>query len=280
MSEHKAHESRFSHLEVAGRNSDIVFSAGVVELSQAPVDEAQLPLFVVDHHIVGLDVAVHDAIRVRELEGNKQFVDVVANVRVCEGRVQDFEIRVVDMLKDQARSLGLRIAHNVKQLNDVGSPAQVLQDFYLSTNLLLLDWLQDLDHTARIIHHVDSFKHLTVLAPADLPDDFVVLLIPVSAPRLRESRIYACNLSSQGDQETLRMDDAQAHTIVENIPAERSVFRAQSLLCQGCHENRLKKSRFRILPPFNSYGLIIPILLWPCDIDVGIHSGLGWLSSH
>ena len=35
----------------------------MVELGQAPVDEAQLLLLVVDHHVVRLHVAVNDALR-------------------------------------------------------------------------------------------------------------------------------------------------------------------------------------------------------------------------
>lgn len=73
-------------LEVAGRNTDVVFSAGVVELSKTPVDESQLvrvsmnvkhvgcggadlALFMIDHDVVRFDVSVHNTLAVAEVQG-------------------------------------------------------------------------------------------------------------------------------------------------------------------------------------------------------------------
>jgi hypothetical protein len=42
----------------------VVLPASVIELSQSPVNQPQLPLLVVDHHVVGLDVPMHDALAV------------------------------------------------------------------------------------------------------------------------------------------------------------------------------------------------------------------------
>jgi hypothetical protein len=51
---------------------------------------------------------------------------------------------------DRGLGLGLHlgIADNVKEFDDVGPTAQVLEDFDFAPDFLLLHWLQDLDHTA------------------------------------------------------------------------------------------------------------------------------------
>ena len=73
-------------LEVARGDAHVVLALGVVELGEAPVDEAELALLVVDHHVVRLDVAVHDAVRVAELERLEQLENVVPDVEVGERR--------------------------------------------------------------------------------------------------------------------------------------------------------------------------------------------------
>ena len=98
----------------------------MIKLREAPVNKAQLPLLVVDHHIVRLHVAVHDPIRVTVVQGLEKLVDVVPNVEVRQRGVQQLEVRVVDVLEDEARGLGLWVTHHVQQLNDVLAPAQVL----------------------------------------------------------------------------------------------------------------------------------------------------------
>eukprot|EP00962_Isochrysis_galbana_P046570 scaffold18772_cov112-Isochrysis_galbana.AAC.15 len=49
-------------LEVAGRHTNIELTLRMIELRQPPVDQAQLPLLVVDHDVVRFYVAVHDTI--------------------------------------------------------------------------------------------------------------------------------------------------------------------------------------------------------------------------
>lgn len=114
----------------------------MVELGEAPVDEAELPFLVVDHHVVRLHVAVHDAVGVAELEGLEQLQDVVPDVHVRQRGVQHLngwgrgmggcvvyididrglgyrsylEVDVVDVLEDEGGRLGLRVPHHVQQL--------------------------------------------------------------------------------------------------------------------------------------------------------------------
>ena len=79
------------------------------------------------------------------------------------------------MLKDQTRRLALRVAHDVQQGYDIGPARQVLKDLDLALYLLLLDRLQHLDDAFLVVDDVDALKDVTVLPPADLLDDFVIL---------------------------------------------------------------------------------------------------------
>jgi hypothetical protein len=167
----------FWPLEVTRGNADVVLPAGVIELRKAPVDEAELPLLVVDHHVVRLDVAVHHAVGVAVVQSLEQLEDVVPDVVVRQGRVQDLEVGVVHVLEDEGGGLALRVADDVEELDDVGSAAHVLEDLDLALDLLLLDGLQNLDDALGIAPDVDALEDLAVLAPPDLADDLVVLLV-------------------------------------------------------------------------------------------------------
>ena len=185
---------------------------------------------VIDHDVVRLDVAVHDAVRVAVLEGLpraahargwappqhrgrirgrvgggcaqggarqggsrgagararlEQLEDVVADVVVGQRGVEHLEVRVVHVLKDEARRLRLWVAHGVEKPDDVGTAGEVLQDLDLALDLLLFDRLEDLDDHLRVAPHVHPLKHLTVLTTADLAHDLiVVLLAPTHLERL------------------------------------------------------------------------------------------------
>ena len=70
--------------------------------------ETHLALLVVDHDVVRLDVAVHDAARVAEVERLEELVDVVPHVVVGQARVQDLEVGVVDVLEHERGRFALR----------------------------------------------------------------------------------------------------------------------------------------------------------------------------
>mmetsp|Transcript_23785 Transcript_23785/g.52353 ORF Transcript_23785/g.52353 Transcript_23785/m.52353 type:complete len:234 (-) Transcript_23785:262-963(-) len=110
-------------LVIATCYSNIVLPTWVIELRKPPINESQLPLFMINHHVVRFHISMHDSLRVAEIQSFQHFVDVVANVVVDQCRIQSFEISVVDALENETWSLRLRVTHNVEQLYDVGAPA-------------------------------------------------------------------------------------------------------------------------------------------------------------
>jgi hypothetical protein len=63
---------------------------------------------------MGLDIAMHDALAVAEVECLEELEDVISYVVVDESRVKSSEVCVVDILEDQTRSLALTVSHNVE----------------------------------------------------------------------------------------------------------------------------------------------------------------------
>mmetsp|Transcript_35961 Transcript_35961/g.78765 ORF Transcript_35961/g.78765 Transcript_35961/m.78765 type:complete len:235 (-) Transcript_35961:546-1250(-) len=55
-------DKELGSLEVTRCDADIVLPSGVVEFRQTPIDETQLPLLMIDHNIMWLNIAVHDAV--------------------------------------------------------------------------------------------------------------------------------------------------------------------------------------------------------------------------
>lgn len=52
-----------SNKNIPGGNTHIVLFARMVKLCKSPINQPQLPLFMVDHHIVRLHISVHDPLR-------------------------------------------------------------------------------------------------------------------------------------------------------------------------------------------------------------------------
>lgn len=114
-------DKQLGSLEVARGHADIVLLARMVELSQAPVDQAQLAVRVVNHNVVRLHITVHNSFRVTVVERFQDLEHVVADVEIIEALVEFAEISVtcVDKFRDDGRRLGERVAHHIDQLNDV-----------------------------------------------------------------------------------------------------------------------------------------------------------------
>ena len=74
----------------------------MVELGQAPVDEPELSVFVIDHDVVRFDVPVHDPHAVAVVQSLEKLVQVVPDVVIRQGLVKLFEVRVVDVLEDES----------------------------------------------------------------------------------------------------------------------------------------------------------------------------------
>lgn len=132
----------------------------------------------------------------------QQLVQIVPYVVVDQGRVKNLEICVVDILKHQTGCPGLRVPDYIQELDDVCAPADVLQDFDLSLDLrmvevniacfvaghsrytadmsylLFFDRFEYFDYTFLVVHNVNALENLAVLAPANFPDNLVVVLIP------------------------------------------------------------------------------------------------------
>lgn len=92
---------------VATGDADVELFVRVVELCEAPVDEAQLAFGVVDEDVERLDVAVDDALRMAKVERLEEFVHVVAAVVVGERRVELLRLGVVDVFEHDRRDLAL-----------------------------------------------------------------------------------------------------------------------------------------------------------------------------
>ncbi len=157
----------------------------MVELSQTPVDEAQLLLLVIDHDVVGFDVAVHDALRVTELERYEQLLHVKATVCVGEGGVQRLKVLRVDVVEDERGGAAVGVADDVKKGNNVGAADEVLQDLDFPFDFALLDRLQHFDDAKLCVAGIVSFENLAVLATAHFFNHFVVFLrAPAYLPKL------------------------------------------------------------------------------------------------
>jgi hypothetical protein len=63
--------------------------------------QTHLSLLVVNHNVVRLDITVHDALAMAEIQSFEQLEDVVPHVIVLELGVEAPEVGVVDVFKDQ-----------------------------------------------------------------------------------------------------------------------------------------------------------------------------------
>ncbi len=133
---------KLGSFEVTRGHADIVLLSWVVKFGQTPINQTQLAVLVIDHNVVRLHISVHDAFRVAVVESLEDFEHVVANVKIVETLVKLAEISVacVHELSDNGRRLGQGISDNIDHVDNVSSMLECLQDFDLSSDLVLLDY--------------------------------------------------------------------------------------------------------------------------------------------
>ena len=62
---------------------------------------ACLSVLMIDHNVMRLHIAVHNALAVAEVEGLEELEDVVPHVDVVEFGVEAPEVGIVDVLEDE-----------------------------------------------------------------------------------------------------------------------------------------------------------------------------------
>lgn len=120
----------------------------------------------INHNIVGLDIAMHDTLAVAEVERLQQLEDIVADIIVGKAGVQSPEVGVIDSLEDQAGGFALVVTDDVQQRHHIRTTGQILENLDLSLNLLFLHGLENLDDTFLIVDDVDALEYLGVLSSA------------------------------------------------------------------------------------------------------------------
>ena len=150
----------------------------MIEFSETPVNKSEFLVVVVNHYVMWLNISVHDTLGVTVVESLKDLVYIESDIVVGEAFVEGSEINItsVNVLHDESRSLRHGISNDVDQIDDVDTTSQSLQDLDFSTNLGLLDGLQNFDNDSLVIQRVDTLVDLRVFTTANLLDDFIVFL--------------------------------------------------------------------------------------------------------
>ena len=60
---------------------------------------AYFSVFVINHDVVRLDIAMHDALAVAKVESLEQLEDIVADIKIVELGIETAEVCVIDMLE-------------------------------------------------------------------------------------------------------------------------------------------------------------------------------------
>mmetsp|Transcript_16309 Transcript_16309/g.25843 ORF Transcript_16309/g.25843 Transcript_16309/m.25843 type:complete len:217 (+) Transcript_16309:553-1203(+) len=167
-------------LKVAGGNAHIVLLSWVIELCQAPVDEPQLLVSVVNHDVMGLNITVHDAARVTIVESLEKLVHIVLDIHQLESWVENLEVLGVHVLEYEGRNLRLWILNALDKLNDVGAVLKVLEDLDLSLDLFFPHRLENLDDNLSTCLRFDPLEDLTIFPSPNLAHH----LVPIRCPPL------------------------------------------------------------------------------------------------
>merc|ERR1712187_902089 len=127
-------DKEFWPLEVSARNSHIILLPRVVELCETPINEAQLAVCVVNHYVMRLDIAVHDALRVAVVKRLEDLIHVVPDIVVSETLIEFAEVGIacVYELSNDRGSFGKRISDHVDEFDDVHTLLESLQNLDFS----------------------------------------------------------------------------------------------------------------------------------------------------
>mmetsp|Transcript_11268 Transcript_11268/g.24451 ORF Transcript_11268/g.24451 Transcript_11268/m.24451 type:complete len:303 (+) Transcript_11268:518-1426(+) len=164
-------------LEIPARHTDIILPPRMVKLGQPPINQPQLPLLVIDHHIVRLHIPVHHPIGMTVIQRLEKLKYVIPNIIIRQRRIQYLKVGIIHMFENQTGGLALRIPHHIQQLNDVRPAAHILQNLDLALDLFLLDGFEDFDDAFGIVPDVDSLEYFGVFTAADFADYLVVFLV-------------------------------------------------------------------------------------------------------
>lgn len=136
----------------------------------------------VDEHVLRLDVAMHDAQRVRIVKSLEDLVEVILSIAGSQLRQESLVIGLLDVLEDEA--VHLTLFDYVQQFDCVVSSSQRHEDLDLSIDLLELDWtkvigtgFEHLDNARLRIEEVEREEDLAILASAYLLRTDVVAAI-------------------------------------------------------------------------------------------------------
>lgn len=124
---------------IATSDAHVVFRLRLVVVRKSPVDQPQVPCFVVDHNVKRFDIAVHDAMRVCIVKCFQKFIGVQLDVKMVELMNQQLGLNVRDVLKYQTRCFCGLITYHVEQFYDVGAAVEGLQNFCFSENFFSAD---------------------------------------------------------------------------------------------------------------------------------------------
>ena len=85
---------------------------------------------------------MHDSLRMAVIEGLQDFEHVITNIKVVEALVKFAEVSItgIDKLSNDCRCLRQRITNDIKHVNNVDATLESLQNFDLTSNLVLLDY--------------------------------------------------------------------------------------------------------------------------------------------
>mmetsp|Transcript_8290 Transcript_8290/g.14752 ORF Transcript_8290/g.14752 Transcript_8290/m.14752 type:complete len:214 (-) Transcript_8290:127-768(-) len=164
-------------LEISRGNTNIVLFSRMVKLTKAPIHDSEISLLMINHNVLGLNVSMENAFGMSEFQSFQHLENVVLYIISSQFREQCSVIVVINIFENQGWNLGLVVLANIVELDDVRTPAKLLQNQYFALDLLLLHRLQNLHHCLPLMDGIKHFKHVRVLAFTKLTDDLIILWV-------------------------------------------------------------------------------------------------------